>query len=577
MNDQKIENLLNLALSATPAEREKSLNLDVGYNPIDEKWDVIVKYNGSLKDLEAINISVVELYNEYAILSVPESLINSLADLPQIEYIEKPKMLFFAVNEGRRASCINFVQTGDFSLFGRGVIVAIIDSGIDYAHPDFRNMNGTTRIIELWDQTIPGNPPEGYKIGSVYTSEKINEALLQTSSIEQKKIVPSTDTSGHGTHVAGIAAGNGRASNGLYRGVASESELLIVKLGNPTGEFFPRTTELMQAVDYIIKKSITLQKPVAINLSFGNTYGSHDGTSLIETYLNDVANIWKTVICVGSGNEGAAAGHTSGILTEGRTETIELAVANYESILNVQIWKSYLDVVDIKIINPAGLEAGPLQSFLGPQRFNMGNTQLLIYYGEPNPYSISQEIYIDFIPRTNYIDNGIWKIQLVARDIKSGNYNMWLPSESALNVGTQFLLPNPNVTLTIPSTAGKVITVGAYDSRTDSYANFSGRGYISPGLAFKPDLVAPGVNINSCSPGGGYAIRSGTSMATPFVTGSCALLMQWGIVDGNDPFLYGEKMRAYLLRGARPLAAERVYPNNMFGWGALCVRDSLPI
>ncbi len=577
MSDQKIENLLNLALEATPEEREKSLNLDVGYNPLENRWDIIVKYNGSLRDLEAINISVVELYNEYAILSVPESLIESLAGLPQIEFIEKPKMLFFAVREGRGASCINYVQTGELSLSGREVLVAVIDSGIDYSHPDFRNADGTTRIVELWDQTIPGAPPEGYKIGTVYSGEQINEALAQSTVPGQRQIVPSTDTSGHGTHVAGIAAGNGRASGGFNRGVAPESELLIVKLGNPTGEFFPRTSELMQAVDYVVRRSIALEMPVAINLSFGNTYGSHDGSSLIETYLNDIANIWKTVICVGSGNEGAAAGHTSGILTEGNTETVELAVANYESILNVQIWKSYLDVADIRIINPAGLEAGPFQSFLGPQRFNMGNTQLLMYYGEPSPYSTAQEIYIDFIPRNTYIDSGVWRIELIPREIKSGNYNMWLPSASALNVGTQFLLPNPNLSLTIPSTAGRVITVGAYDARTDSYASFSGRGFVSPGLAIKPDLVAPGVNITSSSPGGGYTARSGTSMATPFVTGSAALLMQWGIVNGNDPFLYGEKVRAYLLRGTRPLPAERVYPNSMFGWGALCLRDSFPV
>jgi minor extracellular serine protease Vpr len=152
----------------------------------------------------------------------------------------------------------------------------------------------------------------GYKLGTEYTSEQINLALAADSIQKQMKIVPSRDLSGHGTAVAGIAAGNGRASNGQYRGGASTSKLIIVKLGTPKPESFPRATELMQAIDYVIKKALEYQMPMSINLSFGNTYGSHDGTSLLETYINLAANIWKTNICIGTGNEGATGGHTSG-------------------------------------------------------------------------------------------------------------------------------------------------------------------------------------------------------------------------------------------------------------------------
>ena len=208
MADQKIENLLNLALNATRREREKSLELDVGYSRDDKEWELIVKYSGTLNELREIGIQVVELSNEFAILTVPESLVERLADFPQIEYVEKPKRLFFQAANGRRVSCVPPVQNPPFSLFGSGVLVAIIDSGIDYTNPDFRNDDGTTRIRNLWDQTIMGNPPEGYLIGTEFTREQIDEAIKQPTVPMRMQIVPSVDVSGHGTSVAGIAAGN---------------------------------------------------------------------------------------------------------------------------------------------------------------------------------------------------------------------------------------------------------------------------------------------------------------------------------------------------------------------------------
>ncbi|WP_099468927.1 S8 family peptidase [Konateibacter massiliensis] len=577
MTNQKIENLLNLALDATEREREKSLNLNVGYNELERTWDVIVKYSGDIGRLQSEAINVVTLMNQYAILTVTESVLRELPNFPEIEYIEKPKRLFFAVNRGRAASCMNALQGSEYNLFGQGILVAVVDSGIDYSHPDFRNPNGTTRLLNLWDQTIPGNPPAGYSIGTEYTEEQINEALRAPTLQEQMAIVPSRDLSGHGTAVSGIAAGNGRASNGLYRGVASQSRMIVVKLGTPRTDSFPRTTELMQAIDYVIRKALEYQMPVSLNLSFGNTYGSHDGTSLLETYINLAANVWKTCICIGTGNEGAAAGHTSGMLIEGVIEAVEIAVSEYETTLNLQIWKSYSDDVDIMIRSPGGTTVGPIQQILGPQRFVLENTQLLLYYGEPSPYSTAQEIYIDFIPRGDYIADGIWTISLVPRRIVAGNYNMWLPSEGALNVGTNFLRPNADITLTIPSTSIRAISVGAYNTMVGSYAAFSGRGYANDVRIVKPDIAAPGVDITSAAVNGGYGVFSGTSMATPFVTGGCAMMMEWGIIDGNDPFLYGEKVKAYLIKGARPIPGVTEYPSPLVGWGALCVRDSLPL
>lgn len=580
MDSQKLENMLNLALDATGEERRKSLQLNVGYDSQDGMWELIVKYSGNLREILGPDIQVTELLGGFGILTVPERLVDSLAEFPQIEYIEKPKRLFFAVEQGRSASCMSSVQSG-FSplgtgLTGKGVLVACVDSGIDYSHPDFRNPDGSSRILRLWDQTIPGNPPKGYPIGTEYTKEDIDRALKAPTLKERLDAVPSQDTSGHGTGVMGIAAGNGRAMNGIDRGVAYESSLIVVKLGIPKEEGFPRTTELMQGIDYVIRQSLEMKMPVAINLSFGNNYGSHSGESLLETYLDNAALVGRSVICAGMGNEGSQALHTSGTLSQDQEFQVQMNVAQYQTGINVQLWKQYVDKIEIGLIHPNGQRVGPFQEILGPQRFSVGLTEILIYYGKPSPYSLSQEIFIDLIPRGQYIDSGTWRIVLIPGGIVDGRYDLWLPGGGVLNQDTAFPYPTPDTTLTIPSTARRVISVGAYNSRLMSYADFSGRGFTRVLEEIKPDLVAPGVDIRTAAPGGGYASRTGTSFATPFVTGAAALMMEWGIIRGEDPYLYGEKVKAYLRRGARRLS-QGSYPNRETGFGMLCLRDSFPV
>lgn len=561
MEDQKIENLLNLALSATPEEREKSYILNVGYSEETKTWDLIVKYTGSLQKYVSDIVQIVELYNEYAIITVPENLVEAVSDWPEVEYIEKPKRLYFQIAQGKRASCISLVQIPPLSLTGRGVLVAIIDSGIDYRHQEFLNPDGSSRILYLWDQMVVGTPPFGYTMGREFTQEDLNQSLSKGGT------AVTADTSGHGTAVAAIAAGNS--------GVAYESELLVVRLGQPRAESFPRTTELMQAVNYVIEKAVEIGRPVAINLSFGNTYGSHAGNSLVETYLDDMSNFWKSVLVIGTGNEGNAAGHTEAILQMGRDTEVPFLIQSYEISLNIQIWKSYVDDILLELISPDGQRVGYFQPVLGPQRFTLGQTEILIYYGEPSPFSLYQEIFVDFIPKQNYLDSGQWRFRLIPERIADGRVNFWMPTHTILNSGTRFLYPSPEHTLTIPSTALRAISVGAYDSIRNVYADFSGRGNNINGIG-KPDLAAPGVGIRTAAPGNQYVTVDGTSFAAPFVTGSSALLMQYGIVDGNDPFLYGEKVKAYLRYGAQPLPGITEYPNPLIGWGTLCVRESIP-
>lgn len=562
MADQKLENLLNISLQATKEEREKSEELGIGYDPKQNTWELIVRYTGSLDGLRTRypQIRIRELLNQYAVLIVPETLVDAVSQETVIEYVEKPKQLYFELQAGKAASCINAVQQGmnnPFGLFGKGTIVAVIDTGIRAESMEFRNADGSTRILNIWDQTT----------GTEYDRSQIDEALQNET--KDTAGIPGVDVLGHGTQVAAIACGSS--------GVAAQADILVVKLGLAAKNGFPRTTQLMEALDYVVRKAIDYGKPLAVNISFGNNYGDHTGSSLLENFINDIADSWKCSICIGSGNEGLGAVHTGGTLTEDMEETVELAVSSYETGLSIQIWKDYWDDIAVEIIAPSGRNLGRIQENSRVSRIRYEDMELLTYFGEPSPFRIRQEIYIDMIPQTVYIQSGLWKFRLIPRSIRNGRYDMWLPAQGALNFGTGFTSPDSASTFTIPSAAAKAVTVGAYDAGTGSAAPFSGRGYIveiGGSLMVKPELAAPGVNVLVPSVSG-MARVSGTSYATPFVTGSAALLMEWGIVRGNDAFLYGEKLKAYLIKGAEPLAGAAV-PDTQTGWGRLCLKNSLP-
>lgn len=562
MADQKLENLLNISLQATKEEREKSEELGIGYDPEQNTWELIVRYTGSLDGLRIRypQIRIRELLNQYAVLIVPETLVDAVSQETVIEYVEKPKQLYFELQAGKAASCINAVQQGmnnPFGLFGKGTIVAVIDTGIRAESMEFRNADGSTRILNIWNQTT----------GTEYDRSQIDEALQNET--KDTAGIPGADVLGHGTQVAAIACGSS--------GVAAQADILVVKLGLAAKNGFPRTTQLMEALDYVVRKAIDYGKPLAVNISFGNNYGDHTGSSLLENFINDIADSWKCSICIGSGNEGLGAVHTGGTLTEDMEETVELVVSSYETGLSIQIWKDYWDDIAVEIIAPSGRNLGRIQENSRVSRIRYEDMELLTYFGEPSPFRIRQEIYIDMIPQTVYIQSGLWKLRLIPRSIRNGRYDMWLPTQGALNFGTGFTSPDSASTFTIPSAAAKAVTVGAYDAGTGSAASFSGRGYIveiGGSLMVKPELAAPGVNVLVPSVSG-MARVSGTSYATPFVTGSAALLMEWGIVRGNDAFLYGEKLKAYLIKGAEPLAGAAV-PDTQTGWGRLCLKNSLP-
>ena len=568
MANQKLEVQLSLALDTPAQMREKSDNLDTGYAPSENTWELIVKYNGNLDRLTG-GIRVEPLIAGYAIVTIPENLIGAFSRMEEIEFIEKPKKLYPQVTAGLGASCFYplLQPISGKALSGQGVYMAILDSGIDYTDPMFRYADGTTKIAWLWDQGKRADaekgekPPQGFFTGVEYSRKMLNANLQKNS----ERLT--TDVTGHGTNVAKIAVQG-----------APESELIVVKLDTARGTY-PSTVSLLRAFTYVAKKAQAENMPVAINLSYGNTYGAHDGSSLLERFIDNITEVGRNVICIGAGNEGASAGHFAGKLSENEIQRISFAIGTYERSFSLQLWKWYADRMDISILSPAGEQYLIRNQDAGgeAQQAVMEQTQLLIFSGRPQPYRKREEVYIDFIPLETYLNTGIWTIEITPRRIANGELRLYMPSAVVRSENTRFLLPSPAQTLTIPSTAQKVITVGAYNAYVRSYAAFSGRGDAGSGRAEnnKPDLTAPGVNIR-IGEGEGGAVVSGTSYATPFVTAAAALLMEYGIVQGNDPFLYGEKVKAYLHAGARQLPGYDIWPNDQVGWGALCVSESLP-
>lgn len=561
--DEKFENQLNLALDLSEEERERSKDLDAGYDKETDQWEIIFRYAGTLDTIRWSDTTRIEpLSMGYAIAYIKEDELEAFGANEQVIYIEKPKNLLLSRQPSIAASCMLSVKNPPLSLTGRGVFVAVIDTGIDIFHPDFIDENGDTKIYALWDQTVKGSPPKPFLNGNLYTKEEINKVLHSESGRYDFR---SRDRSGHGTHVASICAG--------INGVAPEAELIVVKLGDISKQGFPRTTQLMTALQYVIDTAIRENRPVAVNISYGHNYGDHRGNSLLETFVSQIAGQWKSSICIGTGNEGNSGRHKQGKITT-KTELILFDVAPFEQNLNLQIWKDFVDEFKIRLESPSGITYTIVDQ-QGKSQYTYKDTTVYVYNGYSTPYNVRQELYFSFIPMEgNYIESGQWKIEISPVNIKNGEYQMWLPVSAGSNPETRFLEPDKVFTLTIPSTARNVISVGAYDVRYQAYADFSGRGD-QKFCVDKPDLVAPGVGILAAAVGGGESVRSGTSMATPFVTGSAALLMEWGIVRENDPYLYGERMKGYLHKGARRLQGYDRYPNDEIGYGRLCVSESL--
>lgn len=544
--------------------------------PLQGEWELIVKYHGSiLIPVQTVGAKVEILNENFASIVIVPTKVEEFASFFEIEYLQFPQRMFYILSESYGNACLSNVHNiAPYNLLGRGVVLGIIDSGIDYSHPDFRNEDGTTRIASLWDQTISGNSPIGFELGTEYTKEQINDALMQPTPLETLALVPSIDIVGHGTAVAGVAGGNGRVSGGREVGVAPGADFIVVKIGTETEASFPRTLEVMRAIKYVLDKAREINKPVAISIGFGMVQGGHDGRTMLEIYIDQMAARWKCNIIVGTGNQGNQATHTQGIMEIDEEREIQFVISPNQEFYAFNLWKSFIDTFEVKITAPTGESTDAIASVSNNVLYAVGKTDVFVNFSESSNINPDQQISVFMETQDGSIDAGVWTLTIYGVSIIDGRYNIWGATEEITEAQTIFLQPTSDITLTIPSTSRSIMSVAALNPFTNQIAASSGRGFTRDERV-KPDLAAPGVGVITTNNQGGYSPATGTSIAVAFVTGGAALLMEWGIVNGNDPFLYGDRLRIALIRNTRRLVTDISYPNPLWGYGAFCLENTL--
>lgn len=465
-------------------------------------------------------------------------------------------------------------------ILGRDTIIGIVDTGIDYLHPAFINADNTTRILSIWDQSIQeGQLPEGFQYGSEYTSEQITEAI---QSEDPYTIVPSKDDIGHGTFIAGIAAGNEDEAND-FTGVAPLASIAVVKL-KPAKQYLRdfyfinsdaicyQENDVLMGIKYLLSVARRENKPLVICVGVGTNSGSHDGTSFVSDYLDRVGNALGTAITTAAGNEGNREHHYSNSIAEGQSyQDVEIKVGSNETGFALELWATAPNTFAVGFTSPSGEYIDRIPARLGQServRFLLEPSIIYVDYRIIEARTGDQLIFMRF---QNPVE-GIWRIRVFRETpYPASTFNMWLPMEGFTQPDTVFVEPDPFITLTEPATARIPITVATYNHVNGSIYINSSRGYTRTG-EIKPDITAPGVNVFGPVPGGGYAVRTGSSIAAAHAAGGAALLLEWGIIDGNDVNLTSTDIKKYYIRGANRTNIE--YPNRIWGYGTMNLYNS---
>ncbi len=471
------------------------------------------------------------------------------------------------------AGIIQVQQQPYLDLRGGGVLIGFVDTGIDYTKDIFIYEDGTSKIQYLFDQSERGNTPVGFFVGAEYTNEQINEALKAENPYET---VPQRDTVGHGTFLASLAAG--REDGTGFMGAAPDSDLIVVKLKTarsyyrerylvpPEQENAYESSAVMVGIEYILDKARELNRPVVICIGIGTNAGSHDGFSLFEQYISEVAGLRGVCLCTAVGNENQAGHHMQNTLVAtGEEQNIDVRVGENAGNIYQQIWSSASDRISIAVRSPTGELVGFVPAKSGTQydqQLVLEESSVSILYFFPVEGSGSQLTVVKIYDATP----GIWTIIVRGDIVLNGTYHAWLPIAGFVSPNVEYLTPTPYTTVVVPSTAFGIIACGAYNGDTDSlYIRSSWGPSRSPTLAI--DLVAPGVGVGGVYPAG-YGPMSGTSVSTAITAGASALLLQWGIVNGNDVAMSTFQARAYLIRGC-VRNKNIVYPNPQWGYGIL--------
>lgn len=529
----------------------------------DNKIEIIILYRytseSAKKLVESLGGDLYDLEFNFALVNIPADRLQELSTSNEIQYIELPKSLYENDLDSNRETCV-LQASSIYGVTGKGVIIGFIDSGIDYTHPSFMDENGDTRIEYIYDASN----------NATYNKNEINDAIKST---DPYSIVPERDDTGHGTHVAGIACSGGKVAN-RFRGAAPEASIIMVK--GRRGSWV-LSTEIMRGIKFLLDKSKELDMPIVINISLSTNNGAHNGKSLLEQYISAVANLERVTIVIAAGNEGDSGHHVGGKLNRVQSEAFN--IASDERTLVMNVFTPILSEISINIIGPTGQRSGSINLTQGYFSGNIGKDRYDVYVSGPQPFELESETQIILSAiSSEYLVEGTWNIEISVTNNYQGEYSIWLPISEGLNPKTRFLNPSQLNTLGIPATVSNIIAVGSYNARTDTLSTFSGRGSNSPCLEqIRPDIAAPGEEILGPLPGGGYDTKTGTSMATPQVAGICALFTEWGIVKGNDPYLFGQRLKYYLVKGAKRNRSDINYPNSLWGYGTICASESFSI
>lgn len=542
---------------------------------LDENYaDFIVRYNqlamGPLADLPEGQMAVID--RTYAVVYQPLTQLNNLG-VDSYSYNSIPNCYTYMDDQALSASRILNLQNHPYlNLRGKGTAIAVIDSGVDYTHPAFMD-HGRTRIAYLWDQAIPSESG-AVPYGSEYRSGEINEALQAE---DPWTVVPSRDENGHGTFLAGIAAGTQDPEEG-FSGAAPESTLIVVKLKPakkylrdfyflPDGVDFYQENDIMFGISYAINCAKQLQMPLIICLGLGNNQGTHQGEGPLALTMDYVSRDPHTAVTVAAGNEGNARRHYMGMIDpQEKSVVVEMRVGQEESGVFVEFWGSSLNLYRLRLQSPSGeiLDVSTARS-TGWQvlSFVFVETKVEVGYSTIEMQSGNTLAFFRFIKPAS----GLWRFLVYSDNLSTATFHMWLPVHTTVPGETYFLQPSPYNTVTNPGDSRDAITVTAYDHRDQSLYLEASRGYTPNGYV-KPDLAAPGVLVTGPAPQDRYVQRSGTSVAAAQTAGATALLMEWGVVRGNAPYLNGTSAKNYLTRAARREEG-LTYPNPDWGYGKL--------
>ena len=539
--------------------------------------DFVLRQNSFVDQLLKDNPSILTtqlLAGRYMICYTDTKTFNGLIDQFGSSFISYISLVLGLLDRANLAvtGIMQVHEQPYLELRGEGVLLGFVDTGIDYTQSAFRYEDGSSRIQFIYDQTVPGPPPEGFYLGKEYTNEQINQALQAE---DPYQVVPQRDENGHGTFLASVAAGN---DTGELLGAAPESELVVVKLREARPfyrnwfavpaeqEYAYESTAIMVGVEYIIKKARQLNRPVVICIGVGTNFGAHDGFTIFEEYLSNIANLRGVCVCTAAGNESQARHHMQGLIAEkGATQNIDLKVGENAGNVILGIWNTISDKISLSVRSPTGELMARVPSRPGAvSRSNLvlEKSAIQVEYYFPYESTGSQLSSVNIYNATP----GIWTITVYGDIILNGTFHAWLPLTGFVSPTVEFLSATPYYTVVCPSTMLGGISCGAYDSTTGSLFSDSSWGPTRLDR-MAPDLVAPGVAVGGIYPSG-PGIMSGTSVASAITAGACALMMQWGIVEKNDVALSTYQIRAYLIRGCNR-SPTMIYPNTQWGYGTL--------